>query len=157
MTIILRPLINEKSMVLTKTNLYTFEVAKRATKDQIAYEVADKFKVKVLSVKTLNKTGKIRMQKTRKGYFKMPDYKKAIVKVSKGDKIAIFEHSEPTEDVTVTTGEGEPVTQTKEKKSLLRGTKIKIEKTSDKGLKAQMEDHQSPTKQSQKPKKKGKA
>lgn len=83
MTIILRPLINEKSMGLTKIGLYTFEVAKTASKDQIAKVVADKFKVKVESVKTLNKAGKTKMQRTRKGYFKMADTKKAIVKVKK--------------------------------------------------------------------------
>lgn len=156
MTVILRPLINEKSMGLTKLDLYTFEVAKKATKDQIAKIVADKFKVKVLWVNTLSKTGKTRTQRTKKGYFKMADFKKAIVRVKKGDKIAIFEHSEVSDEATVTTAEGEPATQIKEKKSILRGTKVKIEKTADKGLKAQTEDHQSPTKQSQKPKKKGK-
>lgn len=160
MTVILRPLINEKSMGLTKLDLYTFEVAKKATKDQIAKIVADKFKVKVLSVKTLRKTGKTRMQRTRKGYFKMADMKKAIVKVKKGDKIAIFEHSQMEDEPVVTTAESEP--QVKEKKSLLKGTKIRIEKTAesvegDKRKLARSQENQSPTKTSQKPVKKGKA
>src|SRR3990167_2236398 len=159
MTIILRPLINEKSMGLTKAGFYTFEVGKGATKDQIAKVVADKFKVKVLAVKTLNRAGKTRMQRTRKGYFKMADLRKAIVKVGKNDKIAIFEHSAP-EEAVVTTAEGEPVSQIKEKKSLLRGTKARIEKAAesvgdDKRKLARMEDHTSSTKVSDKPKKKG--
>ncbi|MBI2593050.1 50S ribosomal protein L23, partial [Candidatus Daviesbacteria bacterium] len=70
MTVILRPLINEKSMGLTKLGFYTFEVVKGATKDQIAKDVADKFKVTVVSVKTLNQTGKTKMQRTKKGHFK---------------------------------------------------------------------------------------
>lgn len=161
MTVILRPLINEKSMGLTKTGFYTFEVAKNATKDQVAKIVADKFKVKVVSVNTINRVGKTKTQRTRKGYFKQPHLKKAIVKVKKGDKIALFEQV-TTEDVEVRTAEGEAVTTVKEKKSLLRGTKVKIEKQavsveSDKRKLARTEDHQSATKTSNKPEKKGKA
>lgn len=146
-------------MGLTKLGFYTFEVAKRATKDQIAKVVSDKFKVKVVSVRTINQTGKTKTQRTRKGYFKESDLRKAIVKVGKNDKITIFEHSEP-EDVTVTTAEGEPITQIKEKKSLLRGTKVKIEKTAqsdndDKRKLERSEEHRSTTKVSNKPEKKG--
>lgn len=163
MIVILRPLINEKSMNLTKIGLYTFEVGKDTSKDLIAKVVADKFKVTVLSVKTLNQTGKTKIQRTRRGHFKGADTKKAIVKVSKGDKIALFEHSAPSEEVTVTTAEGAPVAQVKEKKSLLRGTKVKIEKTAadspknDKRKLDREEDHRSSTKVSDKPAKKGKA
>jgi large subunit ribosomal protein L23 len=160
MTVILRPLINEKSMGLTKLGFYTFEVVKGATKDQIAKVVADKFKVKVVSVGIINQTGKTKTQRTKKGYFKEANLKKAIVKVGKNDKITIFEHSQPEENVTVTTGEGGPVTQVKEKKSLLRGTKVKIEKATksvedDKRKLARMEDHTSSTKERDKPEKKG--
>lgn len=161
MTVIIRPLISEKSMGLTRTGLYTFEVHKDADKDLIAKVVAEKFKVTVLSVKTLNRAGKVKQQRSRKGYFKQADLKKAIVKVGKGDKIAIFEQAVPEEGVTVTTAEGEPVTQIKEKKSLLKGTKVKIEKAAsvgdDKRKLARMEDHTSSTKVSDKPEKKGKA
>lgn len=160
MTIILRPLISEKSMGLTKTGFYTFEVAKGASKNQIAKIIADKFKVKVVAVNTINRAGKTKQQRTKKGYFKQPHLKKAIVRVGKGDKIALFEQV-TQEDVEVRTAEGEPLTQIKEKKSLLRGTKIKIEKTAesvetDKRKLARKEDHQSATKTSNKPEKKGK-
>lgn len=165
MTIILRPLINEKSMGLTKTGFYTFEVAKAATKDQISKVVSEKFKVKVEMVRTINIAGKTKTQRTRKGYFKMADTKKAIVKVKKGDKIALFEQitSEMADphaghnhgDVEVRTAEGETLTTVKESKSLLKGTKVKVEKTADKENIAKMEEHQSPTKTSDKPAKKG--
>ena len=168
MTIIIKPVINEKSMGLTKTGFYTFEVAKAASKDQIAKIVADKFKVKVVSVNTINRPGKTKTQRTKKGYFNMPHVKKAIVRVGKGDKIALFEQvtaqmSDPhaghnhgnNDDVEVRTAEGEVVTTVKESKSLLKGTKVKVEKTADKGNIARMEDHQSPTKESNKPEKKG--
>lgn len=170
MTIILRPLINEKSMSLTKTGFYTFEVAKNATKEQISKVVAEKFKVTVESVATMNKAGKTKMQRTRKGYFKTADIKKAIVKVKKGDKIALFEQitsdmgheGHNHDEVEVRTAEGEVVTTVKEKKSLLKGTKVKIEKTADsvkddKRKLERMEEHSSPTKTSQKEAKKGKS
>lgn len=162
MTVIIRPLINEKSMGLTKLGFYTFEVTKEANKSQIAKVVADKFKVKVTSVRTLNQTGKTKTQRTKKGYFKESNLKKAIVKLGKNDKIAIFEHSQPEEDVTVTTAEGEQASQVKEKKSLLKGTKVRIEKTAesvenDQRKLARMEEHTSGTKVSNKPVKKGKA
>lgn len=155
-------------MGLTKTGFYTFEVAKSATKEQIAKVVADKFKVKVESVATLNRTGKTKTQRTRRGSFKMADMKKAIVKVKKGDKIALFEqvtndmgHAGHNHDeVEVRTAEGESMGTVKEKKSLLRGTKVKIEKQAesvenDKRKLARTEDHQSATKVSNKPEKKG--
>lgn len=157
MTIILRPLISEKSMWLTKTGFYTFEVDRDATKDQIAKIVASKFKVSVVSVNTINRIGKTKPQRTKKGYFKQPHLKKAIVRVGKGEKIALFEQVSP-EDVEVRTAEAE-ATQVKEKKSLLRGTKVRIEKQAesvddDKRKLARMEDHTSPTKQSEKEAKK---
>ena len=155
-------------MGLTKLGLYTFEIAKNATKDQVAKVVADKFKVTVQSVRTINRAGKTRTQRTRKGYFQMPHVKKAIVKVKKGDKIALFEqittkdpHAGHNHDeVQVRTAEGEAVTTIKEKKSLLKGTKVKIEKQAvsvedDKRKLARSEDHQSATKTSNKPEKKG--
>lgn len=152
-------------MGLTKAGFYTFEVAKAATKDQISKVVSEKFKVEVEMVRTIKIFGKTKTQRTKKGYFKMADIKKAIVKLKKGDKIALFEQvtsemSDPHaghdhSDVQVRTAEGEALTTVKEKKSLLKGTKVKIEKTADKEKLAKMEDHQSPTKTSDKPAKKG--
>lgn len=170
MTIILRPLINEKSMGLTKNGFYTFEVAKEATKHQISKVVADKFKVTVVSVNTINRVGKTKTQRTRKGYFNQPHLKKAIVRVGKGDKIALFEQVSTGEDhtghnhgdVEVRTAEGEAVTSVKEKKSLLGGTKVRIEKAAESGAGdkrklARQEEHQSATKTSSKPERKPKA
>lgn len=137
---ILRPLINEKSMALKSKDLYTFQVGSRATKDTISKMVKERFKVDVLSVKTLNVKPKKRMQRTRKGYFQTPATKKAVVKVKKGQKIAIFEEAQPEQDVEVRTAEGEKVAEVKEKKSLLRGTKVKIEK-SDRGQQDLKESH----------------
>ncbi len=171
MTVILRPLINEKSMGLTKTGLYTFEVGKESTKHQIAKIVAEKFKVTVVSVNTINRAGKTKTQRTRKGYYSQPHLKKALVRVGKGDKIALFEqvtaadphagHDHGNDDVQVRTAEGEAITSIKEKKSFLGGTKVRIEKNEESGAGdkrklARQEEHQSATKTSSKPERKPK-
>jgi len=62
----------------------------------------------------------------RKSYTKA-GFKKAIIRVSKGQTIALFE-TPKEEEVTVTTAEGEPI-KLKEKKDILGRTKVKVEKT----------------------------
>lgn len=126
MIIIKRPIITEKSMKLAKGGLYTFEVDKNATKLQIGKIVAEKFNVKVVNVKTITSKGKTKSQKRVRKTYKTSGFKKALVQVKKGEKIAIFET--PKEEVTVTTAEGEPI-KLKEKKDLLGRTKVKVEKT----------------------------
>src|SRR5690349_14533538 len=122
--VILKPLINEKSMGLAKGDFYTFLIDLNATKDQVAKVIAEKFGVKVLSVKTVTVQGKKKNQRTRRGTFTTAKTKKAIVQVGKGQRIALFEEAtrEPEEEVEVRTAEGESLGTVKEKKSLLRGT-----------------------------------
>ena len=124
--IIKRPIITEKSMKLAMSNLYVFEVNKHATKLQIAKRVAEKFGVKVMGVKTINVKGETKSQKKVRKLYRSSGFKKAIVKVNKGDKIAIFET--PKEEVVVTTAENEP-RLLREKKDILGRTKVKIEKS----------------------------
>lgn len=128
---VLKPVINEKSMRLTEMGQYTFQVDKSVNKDQIAQFVAKKFGVNVLEVKVVNLPTKTKLQRNRRGTFVKSGFRKAIVKVKKGQKIALFEVATPEEekqDVEVRTAEGEVVAKTKEKRSLLRGTKVKVEK-----------------------------
>lgn len=127
MTILKRPIITEKSMKLAATNFYTFEVDKNANKLQIAKIVADKFNVKVLSVKIINVKGEIKSQRKVRKMYQASGIKKAIVQTDKNGKIALFET--PKEEVTVTTAEGEPI-RLKEKKDILGRTKVKIEQSS---------------------------
>src|SRR3990172_6845227 len=105
MTILLRPIVSEKSMKLAQGGFYTFEVGKEATKLQIAKAVADKFNVKVLKVGTLNIKGELKSQRRVRKFYQTRGSKKAIVQVGKGQKIAIFET--PKEEAMVTTAEGE--------------------------------------------------
>jgi ribosomal protein L23 len=142
MIVLLRPLINEKSMALTKTGLYTFEVGRTVSKQQIEQLVRNKFGVNVLSVKTITTGGKEKMQSSRKGYYRTKPTKKAIVQLKKGQKIALFEVAEPDkEEVQVKTAEGEVIANVKEKKGFLGGPKVKIERESSDG-KAHPTEHQ---------------
>lgn len=113
-------------MKLAQQGLYAFEVDKNATKLQIGKRVADKFGVKVIGVKTFNVKGKTKAQRRMRKSYQLSGFKKALVQVRKGEKIAIFET--PKEEVMVTTGEGEPI-KFREKKDILGRTKVKVEQT----------------------------
>lgn len=89
--IILRPIISEKSYALIEQNRYTFEVAKTASKPQIAQAVSEIFGVTVTDVNTMNVTGKPRRVRFAKG--KTRDWKKAIVTLKAGDTIELFPHA----------------------------------------------------------------
>ena len=71
-----------------KYNQYTVVADRRATKPQIRSAVQELFKVKVLSVNTLNVRGKARRQRTAQAG-KAMDWKKAIVTLKEGDKISL--------------------------------------------------------------------
>lgn len=87
--IIIRPVLTEKSYVLIESaNQYTFEVAKSASKPQIAQAVQEIFGVTVTKVHTMNINGKPRRVRFSVG--KTRDWKKAIVSLKAGDKIEVF-------------------------------------------------------------------
>lgn len=119
-----RPVISEKSMKQAGIGLYTFIVDKKATKPEIAKAVENKFSVDVTSVKTVTFKSETKMQRGRRGYFTVSGFKKAMVNLKNGQKIALFETETPKEEVK------EP--EVKEKKSVLKGTKVKIEKADEK-------------------------
>lgn len=88
--VILRPLLSEKSYAMIPDKKYTFVVAKDANKTEIKLEVERRFDVKVEKVNTVNCHGKLKRMGRSQGY--TPDYKKAIVTLSKDSKaIAFFE------------------------------------------------------------------
>ena len=88
--IIKKPVLNtEKARDLMNSNEFVFIVDKKANKIKIKDAVEKLFSVKVLSVNTLNvKPKKARSRSTE--YIKS-GYKKAIVKLEKGEKIGAFE------------------------------------------------------------------
>ena len=87
--ILLAPVISEKSYGLIDENKYTFLVRPDANKTQIKIAVEKVFGVKVLSVNTINRQGK--RKRTRSGFGKRKDTKRAIVTLSAESKaIEIF-------------------------------------------------------------------
>jgi large subunit ribosomal protein L23 len=69
-------------------NQYTIVADRRANKTQIRQAVQELFKVDVLKVNTLNVHGKYRRQRTAQAG-QAPDWKKAIVTLKEGQKIAL--------------------------------------------------------------------
>ncbi len=85
--IIIAPVITEKSMANRQNNVYTFKVAKDATKTDIKRAVEEAFKVSVKNVNTLNTKSKRRRVGRYSGRTKT--YKKAIVTLAEGSSIEI--------------------------------------------------------------------
>ena len=86
--ILIRPVISEKSYGLLDENKYTFLVRPDANKTQIKIAVEQVFNVKVNDVNTVNRLGK--RKRTRHGWGKRVDTKRAIVSLAAGERIDIF-------------------------------------------------------------------
>ena len=85
--IIKKVLITEKGSKLSALNQYMLEVAKDATKPQIADAAEKKFGVHVLSVRTANMKGGLRYIRGTRRAVTEATYKKAIVTVKAGERI----------------------------------------------------------------------
>ena len=86
--VLLAPVISEKSYGLLDENKYTFIVRPDANKTQIKIAVEQVFSVKVLDVNTLNRQGK--RKRTRSGFGRRKNTKRAVVSLAPGDRIEIF-------------------------------------------------------------------
>lgn len=80
--LIRKPLITEKTTMLTEQNKFTFTVAKIGKKSSIKTAIEKIFEVKVKKVNILNVKGKTKRFKGRIG--RQSDMKKAIVTLEKG-------------------------------------------------------------------------
>jgi len=91
-TILIRPVISEKSYALIAEGKYTFRVADGAHKTQIAAAVEEIFGVGVAEVRT----SKVRPKPKRRGLSKgrTRAWKKAIVQLMPGERIELFEGAE---------------------------------------------------------------
>ena len=86
--IIVRPIITENSMMMIEAKKYVFEVAKDATKPEIAKAVAEMFGVQVECVNTINMKKKPKRMGYNRGYTKA--WKKAIVTLKADSKTIEF-------------------------------------------------------------------
>ena len=88
--IILQPVVSEKSYDLVDANnQYTFIVDPRSNKTEIKQAIQTIFDVKVVSVNTMNRKGKLK----RTGYMigRRKNTKRALVTLAAGDSIDVFE------------------------------------------------------------------
>jgi len=90
-SILLRPVISEKSYALMDQHTYVFVVDPRASKVEIRAAVEDAFGVRVASVNTMVRKGKRKRQRRLATYGKRPDTKRAIVRLVGDDRIELFE------------------------------------------------------------------
>lgn len=92
--VLLGPVVSEKATALATQNKYTFRVSDRANKIEIRRAVEDRYDVRVNSVRTITVhpkekgAGYINRSKPRRGY--NTGWKKAIVTLAEGDRIADF-------------------------------------------------------------------
>ena len=89
--IIIRPIITEAAMDMIPSKKYVFEVAKDATKPEIAKAVEEVFKsskIKVASVHTINMKRKPKRLGVHNGYTK--SWKKAVVTLKPESKSIEF-------------------------------------------------------------------
>jgi large subunit ribosomal protein L23 len=93
MGVILKPVITEKMTDKgEKLNQFGFIVDNSANKLQIKEEVEDLYGVQVLSVNTMNYSGKRKSRFTKSGVIsgKTKAFKKAVVTVAEGETIDFF-------------------------------------------------------------------
>jgi large subunit ribosomal protein L23 len=93
--VIIRPVVSEKSYVLSANDKYTFRVHPDAHKTQIRQAVEQLFNVSVLEVRTITVKSKPKRRGAIKG--RTRNWKKAIVQVKPGDTIPIFQGLEALE------------------------------------------------------------
>jgi large subunit ribosomal protein L23 len=88
-SVIIRPVISEKTYALIAAGKYTFRVVDRAHKFEIKDAVEQAFGVEVVKVRT----SKVRSKPKRRGVNsgRTRSWKKAVVELAPGDTIELFE------------------------------------------------------------------
>ena len=87
--VIIRPVVSEKSYVLSAANRYTFRVHDDAHKTQIRQAVEALFDVHVVEVRTSSVKSKPKRRGNTTG--RTRTWKKAIVQVRDGESIPVFQ------------------------------------------------------------------
>lgn len=87
--VLIEPWITESSTAGVELHKYVFKVSQRSVKAQIKKAVEGLYKVKVISVNTINIPRKHRSYGSTPGW--KSGFKKAVVTLKEGDKIELFE------------------------------------------------------------------
>ncbi|MBO6949647.1 MAG: 50S ribosomal protein L23 [Rhodospirillales bacterium] len=85
--LIRRPLVTEKTTLMSEHNQVAFEVPLDANKHEIKTAIEELFKVKVTAVNTLRQKGKTKRFRGETG--RRSDFKKAVVTLKDGDSIDV--------------------------------------------------------------------
>ncbi|HEX8053907.1 MAG TPA: 50S ribosomal protein L23 [Thermoleophilaceae bacterium] len=94
-SVLIKPIVSEKSYALLAANKYTFRVHSDAHKTQIRQAVEEIFGVRVLEVQTMSVKPKPKRRGWSSGHTRA--WKKAIVKLHDEDSIELFEGQELAE------------------------------------------------------------
>ncbi len=86
--IVIKPIITEKSMEGLQDKKYTFRVAMKANKIEIAKAVEELFGVQVAKVNTMHVRGRAKRMGLHRGF--TPNWKKAIVTLKPDSKTIEF-------------------------------------------------------------------
>jgi large subunit ribosomal protein L23 len=94
--VLIRPVVSEKSYVLSAAHKYTFRVHPDAHKTQIRQAVEAIFDVHVVAIRTISVKSKPKKRgNSAKG--RTRQWKKAIVQVKQGESIPVFQGLESPE------------------------------------------------------------
>mgnify|MGYP002783646959 CR=1 FL=1 len=85
--VVVKPVITEKSTLVSEYNQVVFQVAKDASKPQIKAAIEALYGVKVLAVNTMVAKGKTKRWRGQE--YRRSDVKKAVVTVADGDRIDV--------------------------------------------------------------------
>jgi large subunit ribosomal protein L23 len=88
-TVLIQPVITEKSARMAQDNQYVFAVNQDATKIDVRGAVEKMFKVKVVAVRVVNVKGKLKSRGLGRAvrWIRRPDVKRAVVRLAKGQQI----------------------------------------------------------------------
>ena len=86
--VLVRPIVTEKTTAQASKSQYAFEVAPDANKLEVRKAVALVYGVTATDVRILNVRGKF--VRSRNGYGRRADWRKAVVTLKKGDAIELF-------------------------------------------------------------------
>lgn len=89
--VIIKPIITEKSMQDVEKGKFTFVVLKSANKNNIKLAIEKIFEVTVVSVATSIVKGRSHRAGSKRIEIKQSPWKKAIVGLKQGQKIALFD------------------------------------------------------------------
>lgn len=93
MLVNIKPHITEKTIEMTKKNWYTFEAPVHTGKNELKPLIEKTFSVNILKMKTIVVKGKSKRSARSRKIRKLFDWKKVMVLVKEGQKIAVFDQA----------------------------------------------------------------